>query len=306
MKKLLFSLLLIGVVQVMVAQKIHIVNNVQVPVSVSGALPVLSPTGEFILLTGGDMAGLQKFDLKTNVLSTVTTDKGAGFGMKISNDGSQVVFRNSFYKDKLRYTTLKSVDLQSGKESILIKSTRNLQGVSIADGTVLAVDNGKLIKKKLTGKTLSDNETPAVTSIKDGKLYVTMKNQTKLVTPAGKDNNYLWTSVSPDGKKMVYYVMETARSYVSNIDGSNPVSLGILRAPAWLGNDWIVGMYDTDDGHIVTSSQLFAVSANGKVRETLTEKSVVAMNPSGSADGTKLTYNTADGKIYLMNVITSK
>ncbi len=306
MRKIFFSLTLLAFCQLIFAQKIEVIKNVQIPAQVIGTLPIISPTGDYLLLTGSDAKGLQKYDLTTKNLSTITSDRGAGFGAKISQDGSQVIYRNTEYKGKLRYTTLKSMDVETGKETVLIESTRNLQGFDMTDGTVLAVDNGKLVKKRVTGDKVSARNTPPVTSIKEGKLYVTTKRKAKEISPSGKDKSYLWSSVSPDGKKILYYVIETANSYVCDIDGSNVTSLGVLRAPKWMGNDWVVGMVDYDNGEVVTSSQIVAVSANGTGRTVLTDNSVIAMNPSASDDATKITYNTADGKIFIMDVKTSK
>ncbi|GHV57834.1 hypothetical protein FACS1894182_07760 [Bacteroidia bacterium] len=301
-------LLTIGILlsQLAFSQGIKVVGNepVAIPGSDGSYSPRLSPNGDYLLVTSANMQGLQKYDLATKKLSTITTEKSAGFGAQITSDGNTIVYRTSEYIGKLRYSSLKSLDITTGKETTLIKNTRNLQGVSVKEGTVLAVDNGKLAKKKVFGKTLS--ATPAVASIKDGQLYVTQNNVTKAVSPAGKDASYLWASVSPDGKKLLYYVINTAQAYVSHLDGSNAVSLGVLRTPSWMGNDWVIGMLDADNGEVITSSKIIAVAANGKGRTQLTDDSVIALNPSASLDATKVVYNTADGKIFLMTIETSK
>lgn len=288
------------------SQKIEVIKTTQLPDEVVGAAPVISPKGDFVILTGNSANGLQKYDVATEELTTITKDKGAGFGAQISKDGSTVVFRNSKYKGKLRYTTLKSINLETGKERVLVKNTRNLQGLGVIDGTVLAVNNGKMVKKRVAGKRVPAKKIPPVTSIKEGKLYITTNGKTKEISPSGKDKSYLWSSVSPDGTKVLYYVIETANAYVCDIDGSNPTALGVLRAPKWLGNDWVVGMLDRDNGEVVTSSELIAVSAEGKGRTVLTDKSVIAMYPSASEDASKITYNTAEGKIFIMDVKISK
>ena len=114
----------------------------------------------------------------------------------------------------------------------------------------------------------------------------------------------MWPSVSPDGTKVLYTVMELGRSYVCNLDGSDVVALGELRAPKWMGNEWIVGMVDYDDGHVVTSSEIVAVKASGKDRTVLTDKAEICMYPSGSLHASKIVYNTESGKIMIMNVTT--
>ena len=294
--------------QLAFSQGIKVVGNEPLTISeLEGSYcPRLSPNGDYLLVTSDDRQGLQKYDLATHTLTTITTDKSAGFDMQITADGNTIVYRTSEYIGRLRYSSLKSMNVKTGKTSTIIKNTRHLQGMSVEDGTVLAVDNGKLLKKKLSGKTLSAATTPAVASIKDGQLYVTQNNKTKLVSPAGQDAAYLWASISPDGKKLLYYVINTAQAYVSNLDGSNPVSLGVLRTPSWMGNDWVIGMLDADNGSVVTASKIIGVAADGTGRTQLTDDSVIAMNPSASLDATKVVYNTVDGKVFLMTIETNK
>ncbi len=284
------------------AQKINILSNEQVllPTSEMGYFPIMSPNSDFILITSGDFKGIAKYDLNTKQFNMLSQEQGAGFGYQISNDGKHVVYRSQEYINRLRYMNLKSLDLTTGKETEIIQRTRNLEGFTVKEGTVLAVDNGKTISKQLSGQHI--DASTAVASIRQGQLKVTRNNQLTTSSPQGEDLGYLWASVSPDGTKLLYYVIEHGKAYVSNIDGSNPVSLGVLRAPKWVGNEWVAGMVDFDNGHVVTSSKIVMVGANGKIRTDLTSPDVIALNPSGSADASKIVYNTADGKVFLMNI----
>lgn len=264
--------------------------------------PIMSPTGDYLILAGNDTQGLKKYDLATKKLTTLTTEKAVG--VQISSDGSTVVYRSKNYEGKLRYTSLKSIQLETGEKEELIKNTRDLEGVNVKQGTVLAVNKGKMVSKRVSGEKLES--IPVVPSIKDGQLYITEKGKTRLLSPAGTNVNYLWPSVSPDGKKLLYYVMDQGQAYVSNSDGTNPVSLGILRAPKWMGNDWVVGMVDYDNGEVVTSSEIVGVAADGTQRTVLTDDSVIALYPSASADASKIVYTTNDGKVFLMKIETNK
>lgn len=280
------------------------VSNEQIPImeSEDGCLPIMSPTGDYLILAGNDTQGLKKYDLATKKLTTLTTEKAVG--VQISSDGSTVVYRSKNYEGKLRYTSLKSIQLETGEKEELIKNTRDLEGVNVKQGTVLAVNKGKMVSKRVSGEKLES--IPVVPSIKDGQLYITEKGKTRLLSPAGTNVNYLWPSVSPDGKKLLYYVMDQGQAYVSNSDGTNPVSLGILRAPKWMGNDWVVGMVDYDNGEVVTSSEIVGVAADGTQRTVLTDDSVIALYPSASADASKIVYTTNDGKVFLMKIETNK
>ena len=194
--------------------------------------------------------------------------------------------------------------METSEKEELIKNTRDLEGVNVKQGTVLAVNKGKMVSKRVSGEKLES--IPVVPSIKDGQLYITEKGKTRLLSPAGTNVNYLWPSVSPDGKKLLYYVMDQGQAYVSNSDGTNPISLGILRAPKWMGNDWVVGMVDYDNGEVVTSSEIVGVAADGTQRTVLTDDSVIALYPSASADASKIVYITNDGKVFLMKIETNK
>ena len=295
-----FLLLLVLTSQLAFSQGIKMVSNEQIPImeSEDGCLPIMSPTGDYLILAGNDTQGLKKYDLATKKLTTLTTEKAVG--VQISSDGSTVVYRSKNYEGKLRYTSLKSIQLETGEKEELIKNTRDLEGVNVKQGTVLAVNKGKMVSKRVSGEKLES--IPVVPSIKDGQLYITEKGKTRLLSPAGTNVNYLWPSVSPDGKKLLYYVMDQGQAYVSNSDGTNPVSLGILRAPKWMGNDWVVGMVDYDNGEVVTSSEIVGVAADGTQRTVLTDDSVIALYPSASADASKIVYTTNDGKVFLMKI----
>lgn len=300
MKKIFFSVLVLAS-QLCFAQGIEVLSNEQVPLPSGGQAysPVISPKGDFMLVTSSDMKGLQMYDFATKQVKTITTDTGAGYDAKISDDGSTIVFRSREYKDKLRYTTLKSIDVQSGKESTLVKKSRTINGVAAVKGTAFTVNNGKMESKRLSGAKV---KAPAVASIIDGQLYVTLNGKTNRISPAGTSVSYIWPSVSPDGTKVLYTVMERAKSYVCDLDGSNTVALGELSAPVWMGNNWVVGMLDHDNGEIVTSSEIVAVKADGTNRTVLTDKAEICMYPTASKDASKIVYNTASGKVFLMNV----
>lgn len=249
------------------------------------------------------MKGLQKYDFATGKLETVTTDNGAGYNAKISNDGSTIVYRNSEFKNRLRYFSVKSVDVATGKTETLVKPSRNVSAFSAVEGTALAVESGKMKSKRISGKKV---DSPAIAGIVDGNLVVTRNGESRTINPVG-DTRYLWQSVSPDGKKVLFAVPENgATAYVCNLDGSNPVKLGRLSAPKWMGNDWVVGMVDKDNGEIVTESVIAAVRNDGSDYTVLTDGSQICMYPSASMDATKIVYNTAEGKVRLMTVKINK
>lgn len=302
----IFFLLLVFTSQVVLSQDIKVLSNEEIPFSSSKGYfnPILSPTGKYMVVTSSNLQGLLKYDFSTKKITEITSEDGAGFDAQISSDGNTIVYRTREQKDRLRYASLKSFDLKTGKKTDLIKQTRNLEGVVVKEGTVFAVDSGELRTHQVSGKKLSKN--PPVSSIEKGRLYMTRDNSTRMVSPSGNDVNYLWNSVSPDGTKLLYYVVEQGEAFVSNVDGSNPVSLGTLRAPKWMGDNWVVGMVDFDNGDVTTSSKIVAVTADGAVRKELTDSSIIALYPMASSDAKTILYNTDEGKVYLMHIEVTK
>lgn len=305
MKKIFISALLLCAGAFANAQLLDVttVEKVALPAEAKAYTATISPDGNFVVLSYLNKSGLDKFDFGSKK-TTAISETGSSYDLKISNDSKTVVFRESSYsKDRLRYTSLKSVSLADGKESVLVKPTRNLQGFNLANADVYAVDNGKLKAKKVKG---SQAAATPVASIDKGQLCVTVNGKTSVISPQGQEGqSYLWPSVSPDGEKVVYYLAAKG-CYVCNIDGSDPVFLGMLRAPKWYNGEVVVGMRDKDNGHYVTESSLLAASIDGQTKQQLTDNSVMAMYPSVSVDGSKIAFTTPSGELYIINVSIAK
>jgi Tol biopolymer transport system component len=136
-------------------------------------------------------------------------------------------------------------------------------------------------------------------AIQNGELVLTVGTTTKVLSPNGKGLSYIWPSISPDGKQIVYYV--SGAVWTCNIDGSNVKRIGNFRAPRWYNNNVVVGMNDIDDGHVVTASSVVAYTLDGK-KQVLTSGNIMAMYPYASADGKKIVCSTPTGEAYLINI----
>lgn len=291
MKKILFSLFLIASLG-MNAQILNVksTTKVAIPAGVKVSTAQLSPDGKWAVISHQSSMGLDKIDLSTNKLTRIS-DTGNGFDLKISGDNKTVIFRESNYgADKRRYTTLKSVNISTGVTKVVSPTTR--------DTRVFATDAAKALKAN-AGAFVGEAVRP-IASINRGSMYITKNGITTLVAPQGVEGkSYLWPQVSPDGKKILYFVVGEG-CYVCNIDGSNPVAQGVLRAAVWYDNSIIVGMDHKDDGVKTTSSKLIAKNISSKTTQVLTVSSVKAMYPS-TANG-KISFVTPEGELFVLNV----
>lgn len=305
MKKLLLSLLMFVVVYTAAFAQFDIVSIE--PISGQKAEgyshPTFSPTGEYLLLTSINFKGLSKYDLDTKKITELTDANNAGYMPQISDGGKVVVFRDVELKKNLRYTSIKQLNLENNKVSTLDKASREMYPFAFVGGK-LKIGKKNTIKTKRVATDIRSVESSLLIAIENQDLVLYNNNVRTVLNPNGK-GSYIWPSISPDEKHIVYTAIhEGSKTYVVDIEGKSPVSLGYLAAPTWLGNDWIVGMDDKDDGHITTSSVLKAVKKDAtKVQTFVTPNQPIAMYPAASPAGDAVAFES-EGNIYLMKLQT--
>ena len=278
MKKVFF-LVALAVAMMANAQVLDVasVEQLSIPagdVKVAG----IAPDGSYILLTSMSNQGLTKYELANGNTTVLSEAPGAGYNANISADGQTVVYREtSFDNNRMRQQALKSKNLVSGKGQVLVNNTRSARKLAV---------NSNLIAARPT------------CSIEDRQLMITIGGTTTQLSPLGTDKSYIWPSISPNGHKVLFYVSGYG-AFVCNLDGSNLQSLGHnVRAPKWYNDSVVIGMNDKDNGEVVTSSEIVAVSLNGQT-QVLTN-GIDAMYPY--ACNGKIVCSGLNGKTYLINV----
>ncbi|MDR1346934.1 MAG: hypothetical protein LBJ63_00670 [Prevotellaceae bacterium] len=297
MKKLLLLILLVG--QSVFAQQIEITSTELVKATESGGFyfALFSPKGTYLLTSSANYAGLRQIMLETQEVKVLTQEAGAGYDVKISADESTILFKKTEFIKNLRYTSLYQYSFTDNKTVKIENAVREKLTPAFAQNKPVFVKGKSLIKANLT-----DSEITPFINIEDKQMALYKGNTKKILMPSGENESYFWASVSPDGKHIVYTTAAKG-TFVCNIDGSNPVSLGKLNAPVWLNNQWIIGMDDFDDGSVFLSSSLVASTIDGKIRQTLHTPSIkIALYPAASPDGKKIAFNTESGEIYIMNI----
>ena len=293
MKKILISAMLLCSSVLGFAQLVEIqsIDKIDLPEGVSVNQATISPDGSFVVFSQNTKGGLHKMDLASKEINMISAN-GNSFDLKIAADGT-VVFRESrTAENKLRYTSLKAVDAR-GVETTLVAPTRDLNGFAVNGTNVMTVDNNKVEAKSLNGGAAVQMP---VASIRYGQLCI----DGKVISPNGQEGaSYLWPSISPNGTKVCYY-LATKGCYVANIDGSDPVFVGAIRAAKWLNDLTVVGMHDIDNGSVVTSSKLVVASIDGKTAQDITVKESLAMFPS--TNGKRIAYSTPMGDLFIINL----
>lgn len=259
------------------AQVLEVVSMQKLPIPAKAEMKVagVSPDGDYILLTSGSNKGLQRYDIASNTMTTLSEAEGAGYNVQVSKDGKEVVYRETYVgKDKLRKNNIIRKNFATKKESIIARAQRSASRMAT-----------------------SDNLTTV--SIKDRLIVLTRNGLTTTLAPNGMNESYIWPSVSPDGSRICYYVAGQG-CWVANIDGSNPQFISRdCRAAQWYDNNIIVAMADEDDGHFTTASAIVAYTLDGK-KQVLTNDSMIAMYPYAAKNA--IVFSTIEGEAYMLNI----
>ena len=298
----IFFILSLAVAAMVNAQVLEVasIEKIATPENQDAKVAGIAPDGSYLLITSGSNEGLQRFDLQTKQLSVITTAAGAGYNAKITDDGNDVIYRETSYgADRLRRQQLVRQTLATMHREVLVLPTRDLQGISVHKNTISVVNN-RNIKRVAVNNSQKTEEMP-VLSISNGQLMLTRGGNTTMISPNGTDKSYIWPSVSPDMKHITYYVAGEG-CFIAGIDGSNPQYVARqCRAAKWLDNNTLVAMADRDNGEVVTESAIVVYTVDGK-NQVLTDNSVIAMYPYASSDGKRIVFSTDNGEAYMINI----
>ena len=257
------------------AQLLEVASTERVAANADAKVAAFSPNGDYLLLTNTSNQGLQRMDLATQKVTKITSADGAGYNVKIVQDGNQIVYREvTLGATKSRVSNIIRYDLAANKAQVVAKQQADLSAM------------------------VADASRPSF-SIKDQQLMMTKNGKTITFSPNGTQYSYHWASLSPNGKKVSYYISAVG-CFVCNIDGSNIQFIGHnCYAPVWYNDEIIIASDTKDDGHVITESAIVAYDLKGN-KQVLTKADHIAVFPQ-AANG-KIAYSTSEGEIYIMNV----
>ena len=303
MKKTLLSVLALGMAAGVSAQVVEVASLKEVKTSSPLAvnLAKVSPDGSYAIVSDVLSTSLYKVDLNNGTTTTVTPN-GSALELRFSPDSRTVVFKRATTGEhRLRFYSVESVDLATGKENQLAKPARHAANYSVSPKGNLTIAGESAVARTVRMTAKAADEAPrAVVGINKGHLEVTTADGvTTFIDPQGR-GSYLWPSLSPDGTKIVYYKSGDG-CFICDLDGSNAREIGYVHSPAWLNDKIIIGSQEKDNGLTITEASIVAADLAGTI-QTLTDSSLLGMAPSASADGKTITFGTADGKLYILNL----
>jgi len=261
--------------------------------------PVFNTTGDKLLFSSDAYNGLSMYDTKTKAVTTISNDPGAGYEPLFDAQASKVFYRKTTFDKGRRMDAMVSYDISKNQKVQMLAPQRDLKlARNFHNGFVVTADRKML--KATFGKT--NNAMPLYVTTQDLKIYLYKDQKFQILNPLNEtDSRYLWVSLSPNGK-MILFTAAGKGTHVCDLNGKVIATLGYLNAPVWYDDDYVVGMQDKDDGHVITSSKVMMVSLNGKVKAQISKAGEIAMYPAATAKSSKIAYNTINGKIQIAEI----
>ncbi len=273
------------------------IEKLPLPTNQEWAYPIFSPDGKKIYLTNSNYNGIWEYSLAENKLRQITDAPGSGYGFALSDDGKLLVYRKTTYNEKSmeRIQELYQVNL------------KNLFKQKIASGS--DISNPTFVKSSVVYSTGSEmknlekaqlsNETKVI-GIENTKIVIFHNGQRKVLDPFG-NGSYIWPSLSPDKTRIVAYEADRG-AFVCDLDGKILSRLRRIDAPVWTRDGkYIIYMDDRDDGHFILSSEIMAITPDGKEKFQLTSTpNVIEMYPHTSHVEDKIVCSSLRGEIFII------
>jgi len=234
----------------------------------------------------------------------LTSKEGAGMYPKMTSDGKYVIYQTHEFKNRRRLTSIFLQDIVEKTTIPVVTDKRDIKLLDVKNSKIFFLDGNNVKSFDIASGETTTNPKDALLAFSDNNLNLSILANGKKtdINPQG-EGNYIWVSLSPDNRKILYNYPKKG-AIVSDLNGKTKFELGKLDAAKW-SNDgqWIVGMEDYDDGHKYTKSDILMISSDGKNKKNLTENSdLIALFPNISADNKKVIYNTEEGRVYLMKI----
>ena len=259
--------------------------------------PQFSPNGGSIYFTDLDGNGIWEYSLKARSTRQITSDLKSGMAFTVSPDGKSMLYRRTLADRSGRTRKQDIVLMNLAKRSSSVLTSGSDVSIPAFAGNVPVYS----VQSKTEGLSrVAGTRDVTVLGIENQKIALSINGKKTLLDPL-RNGSYIWPTLSPDKQLLVAYEMDRG-TFVCNLQGTVLNKLGRRDAATWTrSGKWIVYMDDKDDGDKLLSSDIYAMSPDGKSVVQLTStSSVLELNPRRSPTENKIVCNTAGGTIVIL------
>jgi len=305
MKKILCYIFIITAIGF--GQNLSVVGTEHISLGKNGdfSFPQFSPDGSKILFTQSGLRGLWLYDLSDKSTIQLNDYIGAGYEPKFTADGKQVIFRTDEYIQKRRYSSLAIQAIGDKKIQYLTEKMRHLSPAILlsSDRLVYRVNEAVKSVSLNNNKSVQTNIANETFGYIDNRKIIIQNNGVRKELVPIENRDYVWFSLSPNKSEFVFTVVGGS-TFISDINGNILTELGKANAPKWSPDGkWILYMVDEDDGHVITSSDVWAYNLEKETRFQLTKTNDIhEMYPAWSPKMDKVVCEVNSGNIVIIDI----
>ena len=250
-------------------------GSVKTLVDSCGFFPQLSADGQWLLYSPTDATSLMLKNLSTGQVTTVAEKNYPGFDAIIGGDGKVYYVTQQRKKSGLVYRTAHCYDPSTGKSQVVLKPQHGrVQPLHASYGVVI---NGERQVYR------SGNSVGAYCYTRGTSLVVVdATGNSRTLEPVKRSNGYLWASLSPDGKKILFEAASRGL-FVCDLNGRIIGNLGEFLMPSWYNDEYIIAMSNAGNTR-TNGSRIWLLSVDGETCKPITPKDERAVQPM-VADG---------------------
>lgn len=260
-------------------------SNIE-PITEAGvySAPKWSPDGKQLLCTNHQSNALYVVDVLTKSVALIKKEEGIGYNAKWSSDGKSIFFnqKQHTYADGI----VKKISIANRSEQV---APKHIIGYQKATNPI----------------TKSNQEVIIYINLETLKLEARygLEGNPWIITK--EEGQYYHPILSPDGDKVV--VHEGADMYIYDVQvKTDRQELGRGLASGWLADGSGILTFEdhSSDGHDVTESELFVITAKSHKKTQLTHTiNHIEMWATASPDGKKIAFSDEKtGQIFVANL----
>ncbi|MHC1739025.1 MAG: TolB family protein [Ignavibacteriaceae bacterium] len=266
--------------------------------------PQFSPDNKALLFSSEIYMGLWLYDLNFRSLSQINNHTGSGYNPRFSPNSENIVFRVDGFIEKLKYSDLRSYSLIERTEKLIFPQSRFLsEPFYVGESEIAFIKEPEVLSYNNLSKEAATRVADfPIVFVENSDLIIQQNGLKKTLNPIG-EGNYIWASLSSDNSKILFHLAGKG-TFITDINGNVLHELGKAHAPQFSPDgNFVAFMLDIDNGQFVTESGIFVYSLATKQKTKLAGGTdLIGMYPRWSPDGKRITFNTADGLIYIIEL----
>ncbi|MBD3408657.1 MAG: hypothetical protein GF419_00495 [Ignavibacteriales bacterium] len=290
-------------VALLFAQSIASVSYERIEGVEGASSPVLSNDGRKLIYGSTSAPGLWLLDLATNEVVCVSSAVGADRGATFGNDGSRVVYRESFDAGAELLYALAAYDVRTGEREFFGSPRRDVGPpiVTNAGSLYYIEDNNAVLKTRYDD--VGDGRRAALVAALDEEIYLRLGGLGARLAPFG-ELPYAQPTLS-NRQRFLAFVVRRMGAFVMDVESKRVVaSFSDADFPTFSADESVVIFRKRNERK--KYELYYAPSLGGVARPLLPESAPEVFTPSSPRERDEIVFADEAGLVYIIDFETTE